>query len=420
MPQINLQNIGNNITSNINQIGTYLINGLTVTSNNPQIVPRDKSGTVNIKENLPLIIEPTTYRISKKSILKVVDTQFNFYNFPVSVNTTILDNIDEFNLNNDLVFARYKPLSDQTVSANGFFPPAGNAQTFFPRGIELSEVVGGTFQSKPNSYYVTKEIKESGVDLRIRAKIKHKFNTFGDTSNAYGQFAVWIAQGGPNIGFEGVGGGRTKYGPFAKPGETVTAVPPTYTASDVIQAAITYANSSLQYYQDQQTAAAAASYGNPYGPSSNVDTYTSIIASIQTIINSLPDDASQVDEIISDTLQYNLNQLTNINIGENPYDIQRNDLITKINSYTTYLSELQQNASAGNIGLINGAVSEQQTRYIDFVVPNANFEIGDYFSITADSDSEQPGFREHTIIADETYFVVTDASKNVDVWNQEL
>ena len=69
MPQIN-NNI--NLVSNavnIDLIGKYLIDGLTITSDNPNIVPRDKNGVVEVEQNKPLIIEPTTYRISNKSIL---------------------------------------------------------------------------------------------------------------------------------------------------------------------------------------------------------------------------------------------------------------------------------------------------------------------------------------------------------------
>ena len=93
--------------------------------------------------------------------------------------------------------------------------------------------------------------------------------------------------------------------------------------------------------------------------------------------------------------------------------------------YNTYINEVEQNETAA--GLIKGDIGEQQSLYIDFIVPNSNFEAGDYFQITADSDAEQNPFEEsngvyryHSIIADETYFVVTDASKNVDVWNEEL
>jgi hypothetical protein len=51
----------------------------------------------------------------------------------------------------------------------------------------------------------------------------------------------------------------------------------------------------------------------------------------------------------------------------------------------------------------------------DVIIPNDSFEIGDMFSIGCKSSEAR-----HTIIAEQTYWVITDASKNVDEWNQEI
>jgi hypothetical protein len=53
----------------------------------------------------------------------------------------------------------------------------------------------------------------------------------------------------------------------------------------------------------------------------------------------------------------------------------------------------------------------------DVVIQNAEFEIGDNFGIGIATVSA-PG--SHTINSEQTYWVVTDASKNVDEWNQEI
>jgi len=416
MPEINLQNIGNNVTTNIELLAPYLVNGLTVTSNDPKIVPRDKNGIMQIKENLPLIIEPVLYTTSKKSILKVVDTQFNYYNFPATVNIQEIETptIEEVLVDIDPIFARYKPSENQLVSANGYFLPPDERQ-YLPRGIELSTIEDGAVQKRANSYYITKQIKESGKDIRIRAKIKHKFDTFGDPNFPYGQFACWISHGGPNIGFEGAGGGRLRYGPFANPGSVTTVPEPAVTAQQVIESAQTYAESAYAEYNQQLQNAFIV---NDTIAISNLQVKINLI---QSVINLLPDDPSQID-IISDSVLGKIQQLINQtnNLTAQPFSNQRTDLSSKKQIYSTYLTDLSNAADAANIGLINGYVGAQQTRYIDFVVPNSEFEIGDYFGITADSTDEQPGVREHTIIADETYFVITDASKNVDVWNQEL
>ena len=62
---------------------------------------------------------------------------------------------------------------------------------------------------------------------------------------------------------------------------------------------------------------------------------------------------------------------------------------------------------------------EVQTLNIDIVIQNDEFEIGDYFGIGATADPQtESSF--HTINAVQSYWVITDASKNVDEWNQEI
>jgi hypothetical protein len=56
-----------------------------------------------------------------------------------------------------------------------------------------------------------------------------------------------------------------------------------------------------------------------------------------------------------------------------------------------------------------------QTLFIDEIIPNSQFEIGDTFGIGGYS-----GQLTHNIIAEQTYWVITDASKNVDLWNQTI
>jgi hypothetical protein len=69
--------------------------------------------------------------------------------------------------------------------------------------------------------------------------------------------------------------------------------------------------------------------------------------------------------------------------------------------------------STDGFGLIR--TEETQTLIIDEIIPNSQFEIGDTFGIGAFSGQDT-----HIIIADQTYWVITDASKNVDLWNQTI
>ena len=60
-----------------------------------------------------------------------------------------------------------------------------------------------------------------------------------------------------------------------------------------------------------------------------------------------------------------------------------------------------------------------KTLFIDDILLNSEFAIGDTFSIGAVGYPEEE-FKYHTINALTSYWVITDNSKNVDEWNQEL
>ena len=160
----------------------YQTGGLTVISNNTDIVPRDTAGNVMLHEdatdNPLLIIEPTTKKITTKSILRVIDTQFKYFKFPAT--TTIIDESADLNLdldlNSDPIYARYKPSEDRRINAgfiNFIAPYTGSVFS----GILMDEIEDGLPQKNTNAYYITKEIKNSGKDLRIRIQIEHRYDT---------------------------------------------------------------------------------------------------------------------------------------------------------------------------------------------------------------------------------------------------
>jgi hypothetical protein len=157
----------------------YQTNGLTVISNNTNIVPRDTAGNVMLHEdatnNPLLIIEPTTKKITTKSILRVIDTQFNYFKFPVT--PTIIDELNDLNLdlnlNTDPIYARYKPSEDRRIP---------NGTLYY--GILMDEIEEGLPQKNTNAYYITKEIKNSGKDLRIRIALQHRYDTYVDNESS--------------------------------------------------------------------------------------------------------------------------------------------------------------------------------------------------------------------------------------------
>ncbi len=159
----------------------YLANGITYKSNNESVITRDTAGNIQVNNTVSdiLIIEPVTPKITMQSALRVIDTQFNYYTFPVS--TTINTSIEEFTIddtldltsatNSDIIYAMYQPKS-------GTLPLPGGAEE---SGIDMSVVLEGLPQQFTNQYFISDDIKQSGKDLRIRAKLTHTFSSVDGT-----------------------------------------------------------------------------------------------------------------------------------------------------------------------------------------------------------------------------------------------
>jgi hypothetical protein len=173
--------------ANNNLIGEdsyYEQKGITAISNDNAVVPRDQSGNVIIYlTSSLLIVEAIEKNILAESVLPTLDTQFNYFKFPVR--TTIVDEQLDLDLDLDFdlsansqdpIFARYKPSENRTINANAT-----------PAGILMDDVVEGMMQRKTNSYYITKEIKNSGADLRFRIVIVHRYDSdiTNDPSTAF-------------------------------------------------------------------------------------------------------------------------------------------------------------------------------------------------------------------------------------------
>jgi len=92
--------------------------GMTYLSDNQSIIPRDLAGNILFEESALvkplLIIEPVAEQITTISTLRVLDTAFQYYKFPVSVNITSSVNVDvDFEIQaqeieeQDLISTRY-------------------------------------------------------------------------------------------------------------------------------------------------------------------------------------------------------------------------------------------------------------------------------------------------------------------------
>jgi hypothetical protein len=153
----------------------YQTNGLLAVTNDTAIVPRNEAGAISIEDGNTdptiLVVEPMIKRVTTKSMLKVVNTQFSYYKFPAR---TVLEEDPELDLDLDIsilddidpIYARYAPSENRRILAFDTYS-----------GILLDDVVDGLLQRKPNRYYISKAIKNSGKDLRLRAVIEHRFDS---------------------------------------------------------------------------------------------------------------------------------------------------------------------------------------------------------------------------------------------------
>jgi hypothetical protein len=147
----------------------YQLKGITAFSNEAAVNTRsvdsghlviDASASANM-----LTIEGVTYAYNKQSVNDVLDTQFNYFKFPVQVVYSPIAIDVDINVPEqpqaepekpDPIFARYKPNESIDLPVENWVP------------IELSDIEDGNAQKKPNRYYINKAIKDENKPLRFR------------------------------------------------------------------------------------------------------------------------------------------------------------------------------------------------------------------------------------------------------------
>jgi len=295
-PKINLSKLLDPVK--IQQAVKYQGN-LTITSNDPNIILRDEAGNIKLQENSDsnplLIIEPISTKINLDSILKVLDTRFQYFKFPAT--TRVIETTDvEVDLTlpeldtlvqdqeQDIIYARYRPSENREILIGTTYS-----------GILMDFVEEGVPQKAVNTYQITKEIKNSGKDLRFRFNIQHVYQG----EELFGVTYFSIIKNSPVTGL------NREFKTFA-----------------------------------------------------NVTNY-------KTLLNQLPNN--------------------------------------------------ENNDGYGYIKKLDAGDNERQNLTIDVTILNSEFNIGDYFSIGAKAAQS-----DHTISAIQTYWSITDASKNVNEWNEEI
>ena len=170
-PKLNKEKLLDPVT--IQQLIKYQ-NNLTVTSNNTNIIPRDDAGNIQLQEasttNPLLIIEPVTTKLLLNSVLKVLDTRFQYFKFPAT--TRVIETPD---VNIDLTL----PDLEQDVISTELKLPVGvdeknqpspwdrintsyTSDWFYSTGFVSSGFKELTFvgenQTKTNAFVLTKSI----------------------------------------------------------------------------------------------------------------------------------------------------------------------------------------------------------------------------------------------------------------------
>ena len=204
----------------------YQLKGITAFSNEPAVNTRsvdsghlviDASASANM-----LTIEGVTYAYNKQSVNNVLDTQFNYFKFPVQVVYSPIANDVDITVPEqpqaepekpDPVFARYKPSESINLPADNWAP------------IELSDIEDGNAQKKPNRYYINKAIKDENKPLRFR--FNWNITAEGITGNDTVTAGIFLLQESPNKTLRESGyftGWATGYNWPDKPPDTVPGI----------------------------------------------------------------------------------------------------------------------------------------------------------------------------------------------------
>ena len=199
-------------TVNLQERSKYQEQGITRISNNDSVVKRDSAGNIELQENKPnalLIIEPIYKKILNSSVVKVLDTQFNYFKFPVRIAGESLDlNLDldldlpeSDNISTNLTIT--VPFDEQNQPQNFQRINGVGPNTWFrndiedPGGFRELAFTGGT-QPRNNSYTITEPIlnslNERNKTLRFRVQTQYRT---GDSSRT--EFRLRLNRTNPKI-----------------------------------------------------------------------------------------------------------------------------------------------------------------------------------------------------------------------------
>lgn len=175
------------------QQARYRTDGLTYISNNESVIPRDNAGNIVLQENSTtnplLIIDPVTELITTKSALKVLDTRFQYYKFPVTIKPSadVEDLVIDLDFESDTIAARFiipaaidaqgQPQTLQRIAtsySDNWFTNGGEST----QGTSRLPFAGGN-QSEIGSYTITPDVLDAlrAKNKTLKFTIQAQFNS---------------------------------------------------------------------------------------------------------------------------------------------------------------------------------------------------------------------------------------------------
>jgi hypothetical protein len=148
----------------LQQTSKYIKDGLTVVSNNTDIIPRDANGNIVVQSGSYIVIEPNSFNFDSKPMLDILDTRFNYFSFPVQITSNPIDIDVSFDFDN--------------ISAKYIIPVATDSQGQ-PRGLQKINTYNST-----DWYYGVGNPSNGLKELQFTGGIQENVNSYTITEDA--------------------------------------------------------------------------------------------------------------------------------------------------------------------------------------------------------------------------------------------
>jgi hypothetical protein len=148
----------------LQQTSKYIKDGLTVVSNNTDIIPRDANGNIVVQSGSYIVIEPNSFNFDSKPMLDILDTRFNYFSFPVQITSNPIDIDVSFDFDN--------------ISAKYIIPVATDSQGQ-PEGLQKINTSYDT-----EWYYGVGTLSKGLKELQFTGGVQENVNSYTITEGA--------------------------------------------------------------------------------------------------------------------------------------------------------------------------------------------------------------------------------------------